>query len=187
MLSQMVNEPDKTEWAAAIYFASEMDKSLQFCVDYRKLIAVTNRDSYPIPWMNKSLDFLGGGATVLHFGCKPCPLASRSLQTESDETIFKSDHGQYRFERMHFGLKNAPKIFQCTKDFILLQVKGLFALVYLDDIGVSSWSSRKHIKHVRRVLSLLRDTGVTTNLKKCILLTSRIKYPSHAIGYRRLE
>lgn len=36
-----------------------MNGSLWFCVDYRRLNAVTERDSYPIPRKDECMDFLG--------------------------------------------------------------------------------------------------------------------------------
>lgn len=45
MLLQEVIEPAQTEWATPIAFASKKDGSLHFCVEYKKLNAVTKRDS----------------------------------------------------------------------------------------------------------------------------------------------
>ena len=36
------------------------DGKHRFCVDYRKLNAVTSRDSYPLPRVDDNLDALGG-------------------------------------------------------------------------------------------------------------------------------
>lgn len=42
-------------WASLIVFAPEKDRSLQICVNYRKLNAVTVKDASPIPgWTNAS-------------------------------------------------------------------------------------------------------------------------------------
>lgn len=52
-LLQKVVEPAQTKWAASKVFASLKDESLRFRMDYRKLNAVTKRDSYPISWMDE--------------------------------------------------------------------------------------------------------------------------------------
>lgn len=59
MLSHKVMEPAQTEWAARIVFALKKDGSICFCVDYRKLNAVTKRDSYAIPRMDECIHSLG--------------------------------------------------------------------------------------------------------------------------------
>lgn len=55
-------EPAQMEWASPILFAPKKDGTLQFCVDYGKLNAVTKRVFYSIPWMNECFAFLGDAA-----------------------------------------------------------------------------------------------------------------------------
>lgn len=47
-LQEEFNEPANTDLASSIVFASETMGSLQFCIDYCKLSAVTVKDSYPL-------------------------------------------------------------------------------------------------------------------------------------------
>lgn len=56
-LRMNVIEPAKSEWALLIVFAPKKDGSLCFCTDHRKLTGVTFRNAYPIPRMNRFLDF----------------------------------------------------------------------------------------------------------------------------------
>lgn len=58
-----VTEPTKAEWNAPILFASRRDGSLKFCVEYWKLNAVTKRESYTIPRMDKCIEYLGDAFT----------------------------------------------------------------------------------------------------------------------------
>lgn len=54
---------------------------------------------------------------------------------------------------------------------ILFTVRWQSAFVYLDDIENFSESQLEHIGHVRTVLKLLHNAGVTLKLNKCRLLT----------------
>lgn len=72
-------------------------------------------------------------------------------------------------------------------DVILLPVKWQFALIYLNDIIVFLRSSRDHIEHVLRVLSLLWGAGVTLILKKCNCFTRTLDFLGHVIQPRRLK
>lgn len=58
MLVGNIIEPAQTEWASPIVFAPKEDGTLRFCVDYRKLNAVTKRDSSPIPRMEECIESL---------------------------------------------------------------------------------------------------------------------------------
>lgn len=53
--SQKIIEPAQTEWAASFVFATENDGTLRLCIDYRKLNALTKRDTYQYrAWTNVS-------------------------------------------------------------------------------------------------------------------------------------
>jgi hypothetical protein len=59
MLKADVFEPATFVWASPIVLVAKPDGSTRFCVDYRRLNAVTVRDSYPLPLMDECIDSLG--------------------------------------------------------------------------------------------------------------------------------
>ena len=118
MLKQGVIELSTSEWAAPVVFAPKKDGSLRFCIDYRRLNALTIRDSYPIPRMDECIDSLGD-ATVFstldaNAGYWHIPLHAEDKQ----KTAFTTHQGLYQFTRMPFGLTNAPVTFQRALDII---------------------------------------------------------------------
>ena len=46
--------------ASPVVLAKRKDGSLRFCVDYRKLNAVTRKDAYALPRLGDTLDALAG-------------------------------------------------------------------------------------------------------------------------------
>ena len=42
-----------------VFLVKKKDRSTRFCIDHRKLNAVTRKDSYPLPHIQESLDLLG--------------------------------------------------------------------------------------------------------------------------------
>ena len=102
----------------------------------RKLNAITKKDSFPMPRIDDVLDLLVGQKFF-----STLDMASGYWQIEIDEqskakTAFIVQNHVYEWNRLAFGLKNAPGTFQRTMNNILQPVIGKICLQYLDDIIV---------------------------------------------------
>jgi hypothetical protein len=76
MLEQQLIEPATGEWASPIVLVPKPDGSLRFCVDYRRLNAMTVPDAYPLSRMDECIDSLGDAVifTILEWVlADPCP------------------------------------------------------------------------------------------------------------------
>lgn len=186
MLADNVIEPFQTEWPSPIVFAAREDDTLRICVDYRKLDAVTKRDSYQIPRKDDCIDSLGD-ANI--FSTSDADSENWQIEIEvvdRDKAALKSNHGLYRFIPMHFGLRNAST-FQRSMDVVLSTLQWQFGRKCLNDIVVFSRTPEEQIKLVRHEITLLHGAGVTMELKKCKFFKNKIEYLDHVILYRRLD
>ena len=61
MLAADVIEPSDSPWASPVCLAKKPDGSYRFCVDYRRVNAVSRKDAYPIPDIQDAFDSLRGG------------------------------------------------------------------------------------------------------------------------------
>jgi len=64
--------------------------------------------------------------------------------TDSHKTAFTTPFGHYEFDRMPFGLKNAPATFQRLMDLVLSGLQGEEVFVYMDDIVIYATSLEEH-------------------------------------------
>jgi hypothetical protein len=99
-------------------------------------------------------------------------LASRYLQVPLSEsakkkTAFITPNESGQFERMVFGLINAPYEFSRLMQRILHPLKKKVAMWYLDDILVPSTSFDDMIKRLRQVLDALKSANLALKLSKC--------------------
>eukprot|EP00731_Ephydatia_muelleri_P025917 Em0018g17a len=60
MLKRDIIQPSSSPWSSPIVLVHKKDGSLRFCVDYRKVNAVTKKDAYPLPRVDETLDTLSG-------------------------------------------------------------------------------------------------------------------------------
>ena len=109
---------------------------LRVVVDFRKFNELTIGDSFPLPNIIGILDQLGNAKFF-----STLDLASGYYQISMSEkyknkTALSTSHGHYEFNRMPFGLRNAPATFRRLMNMILAGIQGLRYLVYLDDIVI---------------------------------------------------
>ena len=187
MLRAGVIEPAQSEWASPVVLVPKPDGTLRFCVDYRRLNAITVRDTYPLPRMDECIDSLGEANVFTTLDCNSgywqIPVAAK----DQDKTTFTCHEATYRYKRMPFGLTNAPATFQRTLDITLSAFKWKSCLVYLDDVIVFSRDLKSHFTHVEAILETLSETGITLKLAKCRFFTDTVKYLGHVIRPGTLE
>ena len=79
--------------------------------------------------------------------------------------FFLSSLGKYQFNRVPFGLVQAPAYFQKLINDVL---KGCnFAMGYLDDIIIYSRSEKEHLEHLEEIFTRLKTAGLKLKLEKC--------------------
>lgn len=150
-------------------------------IDYRKLNDKTVGDAYPLPNITEILDQLGGAKYF-----STLDLASGFHQIPVDpiskaKTAFSTPHGHYEFNRMPFGLKNAPATFQRVMDLVLSGLQGIELFVYMDDIVIYADSLEEHARKLRTLLARLQNSGLTLQPEKCRFLQREISYLGHVI------
>lgn len=120
------------------------DGSLRFCIDYRKLNAVTKADSFPLTRIDDLLDQLANSQYFSTLNLTSGFWQIRVHPESQEKTAFVSHQGLYEFKVMPFGLCNAPAVFQRLMQQVLMGLnppnQPAFVSVYIDDVLVFSRS-----------------------------------------------
>ena len=167
MQEQGIVQPSVSPWASPVVLVPKKDGTYRFCVDFRRLNAITTKDVYPLPRVDDILDTL---AECKYFSS--LDLASGYWQVELDaesrpKSAFTTYRGLFEFIRMPFGLCNAPATFQRLMQSVLSGLEWNTCFVYLDDILVASRSFADHLQHLRDVFARLRSAGLRLKPRKC--------------------
>ena len=167
MLEREVIQPSHSPWESPIVLVEKKDGSTHFCVDYRRLNAVTKMDSHTLPRIDDSVDLLAGSKWF-----STLDLASGYWQVGMDQdgrekTAFLTHSGLFEFRRMPFGLCNAPATFQRLMEAVLAGLACDVCVVYLDDILVMGTTFSGHIANLAKVLTRLREAGLRLKPAKC--------------------
>ncbi len=186
MLEMGVIEESHSDWASPIVLVPKTDGSVRFCVDYRKVNAVSKFDAYPMPRVDELLDRLGTARIYstldLTKGYWQIPLSPLS----KEKTAFTTPFGLHQFVTLPFGLFGAPATFQRLMDKIL-RPHTAYAAAYLDDIIIYSQNWHRHMVHLREVLRALREAGLTANPKKCPIGRVEVRYLGFHLGHGQVR
>jgi hypothetical protein len=97
------------------------------------------------------------------------------------KTAFSTPYGHYHFNRMPFGLKNAPATFQRLMDQTLTSLQGNEIFVYLDDIILYASFLREHEIKFNKLAKRPKEANLKLQPDKCEFLRKEVTYLGHII------
>lgn len=166
LLQQGIIEKGTSAWNSSIVPVQKKDGKLRMCIDYRPLNKVTVKECYQLPLIDDIIDKLGNSSVFSTLDATS-GYYQLAIEDESKEKpAFTWRREQYIFNRMPFGLCNAPITFQKVMDKILKDEPDVIA--YLDDIILKSKTLEEHTKLLERIFGKLKAAGIVLNKKNVI-------------------
>jgi hypothetical protein len=101
---------------------------------------------------------------------------------DRDKTGFVTPFGSFRYERMAFGLSGSPSTFQKVMNYVLLGLKDIECLIYLDDVLIYSPTIVDHARRIRLVFGRIREADFKLNLTKCTFAAPQVIYLGHNVS-----
>ena len=133
------------------------------CIDYRKLNAATKKDHFPLPFIDQILDKLSGQGFYCFLDGYSGYNQLAIHPDDQEKTTFTCPFGTYAFQRMPFGLCNAPASFQRCMMAIFSDFIGESMEVFMDDFSVFGPSFDACLEHLTQILDFC--------VKKCLVLS----------------
>ena len=100
---------------------------------------------------------------------------------ECKELLTINTHkGLFRYNRLPFGVKSAPGIFQQIIDTMISGLDGVAA--YLDDVIVTGRTLEEHNRNLEALFNRILCYGFRIRIEKCNLMMSEITYLGQVIS-----
>lgn len=187
LLKQGIIQPSESAWNAPIWVVpKKKDNSgkqkWRIVVDYRRLNEITHPDKYPLPNIDDIFDALHNATLFttidLASGFHQIAVHPRDIE----KTAFSTHRGHYEFNRMPFGLINAPATFQRVMNQALTGTIGSECFVYLDDIIVFSNDFETHLRKLNTIFQRLKEHKLLIQLDKTEFLKTHVLYLGHTLS-----
>lgn len=178
----------ESPYASPVILVNKSTGEKRLCIDYRKLNKQTICRPYPMPDIDSQLSILSGGniftALDLSNGYLQIPLTKEA----QDKTAFVTEEETAKFNRMPFGLCDAPGVFQKLMNIVFkdLREQGTIGL-YLDDIILPATDWADLMKKLPKVFATLRKAKLTLKPSKCTFGAQELEYLGFKVSKGRIQ
>nr|GFB23105.1 reverse transcriptase domain-containing protein [Tanacetum cinerariifolium] len=133
------------------------------CIDYRKLNEATQKDHFPLPFMDRMLERLAGNEYYCFLdgfsGYFQIPIDPK----DQEKTTFTCPYGTFAYKWMPFSLCNAPGSFQRCMMAIFHDMIERTMEVFMDDFFVFRNSFSTCLTNLENMLKRCEDTKLALN------------------------
>ena len=180
-----------SEWVSSIVVVpkkagADGKLKIRVCQDFKKLNASTKKDYFPILFTDIILDHVSGHECYSFldgfFGYNQVFIRPE----DQLKTTFTTEWGTFAFNRMPFGLCNAPGTFQRLMMDIFQDFLRHFLEVFIDDFVVFS-AKQDHLQFLKKTFERCRETNLKLHPSKCFLGMESGLLLGHVVSKNELE
>ena len=159
-----------------VLFVKKPGERIRFCVDYKRLNAITKKNRYLIPLIEETLAQLKGAKYFTKIDIRQAFYQIRMSKDSEELTTFLTRFGTFKYLVMPFGLCNGPASWQHLINDTLFDFLHRFVQAYLDNILIYSKTLKEHHSHICQVLQRLREARLQADIDKCEFHVQETKF-----------
>ncbi|GJZ58665.1 reverse transcriptase domain-containing protein [Tanacetum coccineum] len=157
------------------------------CIDYQKLNDATRKDHFSLLFMYQMLEHLAGNEYYCFLDGFSGYFQILIDPQDQEKTTFTCPYGTFSYQRMPFGLCNAPSTFQRCMMAIFHDMTKETMEVFMDDFSVFGDSFSSCLSHLDKMLKRCEDTNLVLNWEKCHFMVKEGIVLGHKISKSRIE
>ena len=182
-LKQGIIRPSKSPYASQVVIVHKKTGEICLCVDFRKLNAISIRDSFPLPHVEEALQAVQAAVSFSSFNLAQGYLQMAMEEQDIEKTAFcAGSSGLYEFTCMPFGLTNAGASFCRLMEMCIGDQQYVTLLFYLDDICIFVETADQMLDRIEFVFSHLKEFNLKIKPKKSHFFQTSITFLGHILS-----
>ena len=174
-------EASTSPWSYPIVLVKKKDRTMRFCIDYRRLNAITIKNAFPLPRIDEIFDQLSDATYYTKFDFKSGYFQVPLSKEDGPKTAFSTRDNHYQFTVLPQGITNGPATFQRVINHMLGPARWKYALAYIDDVIIYSKTVNEHLSHLKEICQILKNARFRLNPEKCEIARTQTDYLGHQI------
>ena len=175
--------PSSGRWTSPVVLVRKKDGGWRFCVDYRKLNAVTVKQSMAISSIQSAIEIMHGKKYFSSIDLCSGFFQIQLHEDSREKSGFITPFGCYEFTVTPQGMAGSPATFTRLALAIMADlISDGSSCVYLDDWLMTSKTFEEHIELLRTVFTRLKFAGLKYRPSKSQLCKKEILYLGHIIS-----
>ena len=187
-LKQGIIRPSKSPYASQVVIVRKKSGEIRLCVDFRKLNAISIRDSFPLPRIEEALQAVQAVVWFTSFDLAQGYLQMAMEEADIPKTAFRAgSSGLFEFARMPFGLTNAGASFCRLMEMVIGDQQFVTLLFYLDDICIFANSADQMLDRIELVFSRLKQYQLKIKPKKSFFFQTEVSFLGHVLSAKGIS
>ena len=187
-LKQGIIRPSKSPYASQVVIVRKKTGEIRLCVDFRKLNAISIRDSFPLPRIEEVLQAVQAAVWFTSFDLAQGYLQMAMEEADIPKTAFKAGtSGLFEFMRMPFGLTNTGASFCHLMEMVIGDQQFVTLLFYLDDICIFTDSADQMLDRIELVFSRLKKFSLKVKPKKSFFFQTEVSFLGHILSAKGIS
>ncbi|KAL7070485.1 hypothetical protein ACQ4LE_010395 [Meloidogyne hapla] len=173
-------------WAAPILAIKKANGKTRVRMDYSTgLNNAIELDRHPLPKPSEIWAEIHGSKVFSQLDLRDAYLQIELDESSKKLTCINTHKGLFEVQRLPFGVKSAPGIFQRFMDKLISGIPGVFA--YLDDVIIVSRNIEEHKVRLFEIFDRIEKWGLKIQLEKCNFFKEKLKFLGHIVSKSGIE
>ncbi|XP_015961768.1 uncharacterized protein LOC107485744 [Arachis duranensis] len=157
------------------------------CVDFTDLNKACPKDAYPLPCIDTLVDNSCGYGSLSFMDAYSGYNQILMHPSDKEKTAFITEYGNYCYNVMAFGLKNAGATYQRLMNKVFENQIDRNIEVYVDDMVAKTMASNSHIHDLAEIFAQIRRYNMRLNPEKCAFGVRGGKFLGFILTSRGIE